>query len=71
MIFGGCPYDDCDEPMFNPICDNPPMFQKITCEKCGRVVWLYHSRIDPVVYTEKGFSEKYEVDEATKSIREK
>jgi hypothetical protein len=71
MIFGECPYDDCNEPMVNAICDNPPMFQRLICEKCGRVIWLYHSRIDPVAYTEDGLLEKYEIDETTKSITEK
>jgi len=71
VIIGKCPYDDCDEQMWNCICDDPPKFQRLVCEKCGRVIWLYHSRIDPVAYTEKGFFEKYDLNEATKSIKEK
>jgi hypothetical protein len=71
MIFGECPYDDCNEPIVNPICDDAPKFQRLVCEKCGRVIWLYHSRLDPVAYTEKAFAEKYDLDEATKSIKEK
>ena len=71
MIFGNCPYDDCDAFMSNSMCDEPPKFQKLTCEACGRVVWLYHSRIEPVAYTEEGFLEEYEVDEKTKILKKR
>lgn len=71
MIFGECPYNDCNQQMMNSICDTPPMFQKLVCEKCGRVIWLYHSHIEPVAYTEESFAEKYDLDEETKSIKDK
>lgn len=47
------------------------MFQQLMCEKCGRVIWIYHSRIEPVAYTEESFVEKYDLDEETKSIKDK
>lgn len=68
MMFCECPYDDCDEFFINGICENPPMFQKLTCERCGRIIWLYHSRIDPAAYTETDFREKYLIDETNKRI---
>ena len=71
MIFGECPYNDCNQSMMNHITNSLPTFQKLTCEKCGRVIWLYHSRIEPIAYTEEDFLEKYDLDEETKSIRNK
>ena len=71
MIFGEFPYNDCNQQMMNFICDNPPMFERLVCEKCGRVIWLYHSRIEPVAYGEEDFLEKYDLDETTKSIKSK
>lgn len=71
MIFGECPYNDCNQQMMNAICVNLPMFERLVCEKCGRVIWLYHSRLEPVAYTEEGFLEKYDLDEETKSIKGK
>lgn len=70
MIFGDCPYDDCNEPMCNSMGDRYG-FEKLNCEKCGRVIWLLHSRVDPVAYTDKGFRDKYEIDEETKQVKEK
>ena len=71
MIFGECPYNDCNQQMMNSICDNPPMFERLVCEQCGRVIWLYHSRLEAVAYTEEGFLEKYDLDETNRSIKNK
>lgn len=71
MLFGNCPYDDCDEPMYNPSPENMPAFEKTTCKACGRTIWLYHSRIDPKAYTETGFLESYDLDEENRSVRAK
>jgi len=54
--------------MMNAICNDPPKFQKLTCKTCGRVVWLYHTRLVPEAYTEEAFLEEYEVDEETKML---
>jgi hypothetical protein len=71
MIFGECPYDDCDEYLMIPIADHCPVFQKINCPKCGRIIWEYHSRIEPEAFTEKEFNEKYEIEEETKTIKKR
>ena len=71
MIFGECPYNDCNQQMINSIRDNLPMFERLVCETCGRVIWLYHSRLEAVAYTEEGFLGKYDLDEETKSIKGK
>ena len=68
LFIGKCPYNGCDETMWNAIADTVPCFQKTKCEKCSRVVWLYHSRIEPVAYTVEGFLERFAIDEETKVI---
>ena len=69
MIIGECPYDDCNGSMFNPIAEIVPSFQKLECKRCNRAVWLFHSRIMPVAYTEAEFHEEFEVDEENYSIK--
>ena len=66
MIIGECPYEDCRKLMMNPYKSNT--MQKIDCDGCGRQVWLQHSNLDPISYTDEEFLEKYKVDEDTKSI---
>lgn len=66
MITGGCPYCNCD--IINYMPDNPPCFGKSTCDECGEQYWMYYSRIKPKAYTRDEFSEKFVVDEETKSI---
>ena len=78
-IIGECPHDDCrhtewrllpenyEQPIDRPL----PLFSKETCDGCKRTLWVYYSRIDPKVYTEEGFNEKFEVNEETKSIKER
>jgi len=71
MIFGDCPYDDCNAPVSTACADKCPAFSKETCETCGREYWLKHSRIDPVAYTLKDFAEEYEIDEENRKITKK
>jgi len=71
MIFGDCPYDECGELMNHSMPDASPMFQKSSCEKCNRVVWLLCSRIESIAYTEEGFAEEYDVNHETKHITKK
>ena len=72
MILGNCPYEDCDDALMIPIADLPlPRFQRHKCEECKRTIWTLHSRITPESYTEEGFKERFDVDEATKHITEK
>ena len=76
MITGSCPYDDCDGGLFLPSPDQTeeqgiPMWQRHECETCHRVIWTYHSRLDPHSYTEAGFLARYTVDEERNEIRKK
>jgi len=66
MIFGECPYEDCDGSHAIPLASDAelPAFSKETCETCGRIFWLKHSRIDPVAYTEDAVL----VNEETRSV---
>lgn len=70
MIIGECPYDDCDGPLFIPIADECPSFEKHDCETCKRIIWTYHSHWDPHSYTEEGFYKVYKVNEEAKTIAE-
>lgn len=71
MIMGGCPY--CDKSMWTPIAEGKqlPLWERKITECCKKVVWVYHSRLDPVAYTDEGFRDKYDIDETTKQISEK
>ena len=71
MIFGECPYDDCNNTHSYPLADECPVFQRLVCENCGRPMWMYHSRLDPIAYTDEGFFDEYDVDEETKVITPK
>jgi hypothetical protein len=71
MIFGDCPYNDCDELQMVPCAEKTPCFSKETCEGCGREYWQKHSRIDPESYTLQEFEEKYIMDHETKQITER
>lgn len=68
MIIGECPYVDCVEPLWIPIADNTPAFERHECEGCERAIWTLHSRIDPWSMTEADFLTEYEVDQGTKSV---
>jgi hypothetical protein len=72
MIMGECPYDDCDDFQMRILPEvDLPKFSKETCPGCGRRIWVLYSRVDPMIFTETGFSERYTVDEETKHIAEK
>ena len=68
MIFGECPYDNCSELLWIPIAEKCPVYERHECEKCKRVIWTYHSRVDPHSYTEKDFYEDYTVNKKTKQV---
>lgn len=68
MIIGKCPYDDCDEMLWILIADKLPCFEQHWCEKCGRVIWTYHSRIDPFSLTNDEFVHEYKIIENEKRI---
>lgn len=68
MIFGDCPYEDCDGTHAISSAEHTPAFSKEKCEKCGREYWMFHSRIVPEAYTLEAFANKYDVDEETRSI---
>lgn len=72
MITGECPYDDCDDFQMRLLPDKPlPLFSKEVCPGCKRTIWVLYSRIDPEVYTEEGFRKAFEVNEETKSIKQR
>jgi hypothetical protein len=48
-----------------------PIFSKEVCPGCKRTIWVYYSRLDPNIYTEDGFAEEWEIDEKTKSIKQR
>lgn len=73
MISGSCPYPDCDGPLLLASPDQTeeqgiPMWQQHECGTCYRVIWTYHSRLDPKSYTEPNFLAEYIVDEGNKTI---
>lgn len=70
MIMGGCPYTGCEGFMMTPIADQYG-FSKEKCPDCGRVVWVEHTRIGPVAYTDESFRETFKVDDETKTITRK
>ena len=68
-VIGECPYPDCHESFL--LFEEPakmPTMQKHACEKCDRVIWTRHSRVDPWSMTETDFHDTYDVNEQTKSI---
>jgi hypothetical protein len=71
MNFGECPYDDCDNFFFLSLPEKTPMFEKLTCDRCGRTVWYRLSRIDPEAFTESDFLKHFAVDEKSKTTIKK
>lgn len=70
MIIGPCPY--CDELMMNPAHPEGLLgFYKISCNDCGRSVWIYSSRLEPLAYTEEDFAKAYYLDEETKTAKKR
>ena len=70
MIIGDCPYDDCDGHVWEPI-GQAGAWRPHPCETCHRMMWTYHSRIEPLSLTDAAFREKFLVDEQTHTIRER
>lgn len=70
MIIGEYPCCDGDLWIYLPDIQLP-VFEKEICPHCGKAVWHYLSRVEPISYTEEQFNEKYEVDEETKNIKER
>jgi hypothetical protein len=66
MIIGKCPY--CDGDLWIAIAEYCPVFERHICEHCGKVIWTYHSRVDPVSYTEDEFAAKYTHNTETREI---
>ena len=72
MMFGGCPYEDCEHTACRYLPDLPlPQFSQETCDGCGRTVWVLYSRVDPMVYTKEGFEAEFEHDPVKKTIRKR
>jgi hypothetical protein len=69
LITGDCPY--CDAPIINEMPAKTPAYSRQTCESCKNVYWLCHSRIDSWAMKEEDFLEKYEVDTAAGTIKER
>lgn len=70
MIFGYCPYPDCDHAHAIPLLEGR-VHERLKCDKCGRVYWLLHSRIEPQAWTDEDFRRLHEVDDLGKRVRVK
>ncbi len=69
MILGDCPYGDCTQFAMRSIATGSlPQYERDTCEGCHRIVWVVHSRIDPIAYTEADFLEEFVVDDEKKTV---
>jgi hypothetical protein len=64
---GPCPYG-CQGFLTVEVPAETPVFAKIRCPTCHQWVWYRLSRLDPVAYTTDGFTERYIVDEAARTI---
>ena len=69
MIFGDCPY--CGKDIVNYMPDESPQAYESTCEHCGKVYWMWASRIESLAYTQEDFAAKYVVDREKKTINER
>ena len=71
-IMGDCPYEGCDHHEWRELPDmSLPVVASEECEGCGRKVWVWYSRVDPKVWTDEGFRQEWDVDDATKRITRK
>ena len=68
MIFGDCPYEDCDGVHVVNFA-GIRVFQKLICEHCNREYWMLHSRVEPEAYTPDELAKEYEIDEETKTLK--
>ena len=72
MIIGSCPYEGCDGDVWISISDKTPCFSKDACEKCNKIFWTLHSRLQPKSWTDEHFrAEVADVDEEKHSIQTK
>lgn len=69
MQIGECPYDDCEHVQWRVYEGDTPRVAKDSCESCGRIVWIWFSRIDPDAYTDEEFNERFEIDEEARHIK--
>lgn len=67
-MLGECPYDDCEQFAWRILPASTPCFGRDVCKGCGRILWVLYSRIDPQVFTEAEFLQKWRVDESTRTI---
>ena len=67
MIFVNC--NHCDE-LYTTNYEMGKV-EKHKCEKCGKTIWIVHSNIDPVSYTDEDFKKEYSIDEKTKVLTKK
>lgn len=63
MFMGNC--INCDAGFMRASPDEMPAMEKYTCEDCGEVQWLKHSRIDPTSYS----LDMVDVDEETRIVK--
>lgn len=70
MIFGDCPYTDCDDCHMIE-CADVVGWSRETCDGCGREWWLHHSRVNPEALTPEEFAREWVIDEATHTISPK
>jgi len=64
MIFGDCPYLDCQEPFCITLMTGPlPALERHHCEKCRRVIWTQHSRANPESWTDEDARKQFAIDD--------
>lgn len=64
MIMHNC--IECDNFEMIPLAEGQlPVMQKFTCDKCGTLQWIKHSRLNPETYS----ADIVEVDEENHSIK--
>lgn len=56
--------------MMNPLMDGA-RWEKTSCESCGEIVWLFHSRVLPLAYSDAQFQAEFQIIEEMKEIRHK
>jgi hypothetical protein len=69
MIIGECPYDDCDDVHFISIAEKCPAVSDHVCDKCKRIYYIYHSRVDPGAFTEEDFKKHFIIDKAEMTFK--
>ena len=67
MIIGT--YPCCDETLVLEY--GGPGFCKEDCPHCGTTVWHKISNFDPCSYTEEQFLAEFDINESTRTIKEK